>query len=108
MNIFYLLTTKKGSNFKLQIGTHSPTRSTGSVTNLAVSSCAISLAVLGNVINLVVPDSVNSLVVPGSAYSMAMGSAWQFQENWPVEAAGMWNVKSYIIYFKSYSFCYMV
>jgi hypothetical protein len=56
-------------------GTLSPTHSTGSVTNLAVSSCAISLAVLGNVINLVVPDSVNSLVVPGSAYSMAMGSA---------------------------------
>ena len=56
-------------------GTLSFTHSTGSVTNLAVSSCAISLAVLGNVIKLVVPDSVNSLVVPGSAYSMAMGSA---------------------------------
>jgi hypothetical protein len=56
-------------------GTLSPTRSTGSVISLAVSSCAISLAVLGNVINLVFPDSVNSLVVPGSAYSMAMGSA---------------------------------
>jgi hypothetical protein len=56
-------------------GMLSPTRSTGSVTNLAVSSLAISLALLGNVINLVVPDSVNSLVVPGSPYSMAMGSA---------------------------------
>jgi hypothetical protein len=99
------------------------------VTSLAVTCSGVYLAVPGSVINLAVPNSVISLAVPGSPYNLAgprqcyqLGSPRLCEE---LEVAvsvisstvsgkltraevGTWNVKSYIIYFISYIFWYMV